>query len=34
LTDAGTASVGEDNATEVLEGLELAITLNGGTDLL
>ena len=34
LTNARTTSVGKDNTTELLEGLELTVTLNGGTDLL
>lgn len=34
LTNARSASVGKDHATEVLEGLELTITLNGGANLL
>jgi hypothetical protein len=34
LTNARTASVGEDHTTELLEGLELTVTLNGGTNLL
>lgn len=34
LSNARTAGVGEDNTTELLESLKLAITLNGGTDLL
>lgn len=33
-TNARSTSVGENNATEFLEGLELAIASNGGTDLL
>jgi len=34
LADARTASVGQNDTTELLEGLELAVALNGGTDLL
>jgi len=34
LSDARTASVGKDHRTELLKGLQLAITLNGSTDLL
>ncbi|KAI6755925.1 hypothetical protein HG531_005031 [Fusarium graminearum] len=34
LTNAGTTSVGKNDTAELLEGLELAITLNGGADLL
>jgi hypothetical protein len=34
LTNARTASVGKDDTAELLEGLELTVTLNGGTDLL
>lgn len=34
LTDAGTASVGEDDTTELLESLELPIAGNGGANLL
>jgi hypothetical protein len=34
LTNAGTASVGKNDATELLKSLELTIALNGSTDLL
>ncbi len=34
LSDTWTAGVGENHTTELLEGLELAITLNGGANLL
>lgn len=34
LTNARATSVGEDNTAELLEGLQLTITLDGGTDLL
>jgi hypothetical protein len=34
LTDARTASVGKNDTTELLEGGELAVTRNSGTDLL
>ena len=34
LANARTASVGKDDTTELLEGLELTVTLNGGADLL
>lgn len=34
LTNAGTTGVGKDETTKVKEGLELTVTLNGGTDLL
>lgn len=34
LTNARTTGVGEDNTAELLESLKLAITLDGGTDLL
>ena len=34
LTDAGTAGVGEDDTAELLQGLQLTITLDGGADLL
>lgn len=34
LTNAGAASVGKNDTTELLEGLELAITGNGGANLL
>lgn len=33
LANARTASVGKDDTTELLEGLELTITLNGGANL-
>ena len=34
LSNARTAGVGKDDTTELFEGLQLAITLNGSTDLL
>jgi hypothetical protein len=34
LTDARTASVGENDATNIFESLDLAITFNGGANLL
>jgi hypothetical protein len=34
LTDAGSASVGEDDTADLLERLHLAVTGDGGTDLL
>lgn len=34
LTDARTASVGEDETADLLEGGHLAVTSDGGTDLL
>ena len=34
LTNAGSAGVGKDNTAELLESGKLAITLNGGADLL
>lgn len=34
LTNAGATSVSKDDTTEVEEGLELTISLNGGSDLL
>ncbi|KAI6748464.1 hypothetical protein HG530_015500 [Fusarium avenaceum] len=34
LTNAGTASIGKNDATEFLKGLELTITLNSSADLL
>jgi hypothetical protein len=34
LSNARTAGVGKNHATELLKGLELTVTLNGGADLL
>jgi len=34
LTDARTASVGENDATDIFESLDLTITFNGGANLL
>lgn len=34
LTDAGTASIGQDHSSKVFKRLELTVTLDGGTDLL
>lgn len=34
LTDARTASVGEDDSTDIFESLDLTITFNGGANLL
>jgi len=34
LTNARTAGVGKNHTTELLEGLELTVTLNGGANLL
>ena len=34
LANARTASVGENDATNIFESLDLTITFNGGTNLL